>query len=196
MSDFSVTMSPRSQALLRYLSSGKASKAIESAAKRAGASATRKVKAEVSRQIRARKAVMVRQVHDGIAVTSSGTGAETSWRVRVKGGAMQIGKLKHKQTKSGVKFQESKGVWSELKGAFVATMKTGHSGVFYRAKSTHRKKYKNKHGKRQTSELGIREQSTANMGTVFQDTSAVNAVLSAGEVEFVSTYLRLMKSAL
>ena len=121
-------------------------KEYEKIVKRATIAATNKVaaqgKSETSRVIRERYTIKARDLSKEIRVTKTGpvTASGASIWMRAKKGIPLI-KFKHRATKRGVNISVIKGRSVLSEGAFIATMPSGHKGIF-KFMMEHRKRRK------------------------------------------------------
>lgn len=189
----------KSRNLLERFAS-KAQRSLVSASKKAGASALRKMKADTSRVIRAEKNLKVSKVKLLIKshTQNASVADKLGWRITVNGAAIPIGSFPMRQLKGGIKFKANKGSWGSYKGAFIATMKNGHRGAFTRTDKTNsrREKYRNTQGKKNKSQLPIKELHTSGASSAFKERHNVKRVLDVGGNEFESTFVRVIRSKL
>jgi hypothetical protein len=192
--DVTMRLDVASEALLKKLSGKHPERVIFSAARRGGSSALRKMRAQAVREVRKVKAVKVAAAKKRIKARNPVNATRLSsltWSVHVDGHVMPIASFPIRQTRAGVKFKVNKSRWSLFAGAFIADVKSGHRGVFVRAKSgTRRKRYRTKGGERNNKELPIKEQSTSGLASAFRSLGARDNVLEAGAKEFEKTFLR------
>ncbi|MDB4884156.1 MAG: hypothetical protein JWL95_2922, partial [Gemmatimonadetes bacterium] len=108
--------------------------ALKRALRKAGATALRDMRSEASKRIRARKRIKVRYITRALKLRRAKGGdiASMSWAVDVSGEPVPLVAYPHRQTKKGVSVSVNRGKRTLLEGAFVATMKSGHKGVFRR----------------------------------------------------------------
>ena len=102
------------------------------AARMAGGSAIAAMKAEASRRIRERKAMKVATVNKALTTIYPSSGGLLVWILRASSQPMPVAAFNYRQTSQGVSVEINRGQRSLIRGAFVATMKSGHTGVFYR----------------------------------------------------------------
>lgn len=195
MTEISLDLSAETKRLLSQL--GPATKrAIETATKRASASSARRMRVEASREVRKKKAVKLSMAKKRIIIIRRG---DDSHIVRVDGSALPIGSFKMRQLVKGVKFQANKGAWSTYRGAFIATMKSGHRGAFKRGKTekSPRARYRSQaSGKMNRKHLPIKELYTSGLSATFKDSGPRNVVMNAGRLEFEKTFVRNIRSKL
>jgi hypothetical protein len=116
------------------LKPGPFKRAVVKALRKAGATALRDMRSEASKRIRARK--RIKPSYIGRALTlrrpKGSDIASMSWAVVVSGDPVPLVAYPHRQTRKGVSVEVNRGKRTLLKGAFVASMKSGHEGVFRR----------------------------------------------------------------
>lgn len=155
-------------------------KALVTALSKAGGDAIRAVKAASNRSVRQRKRFKVKKVNDALALTYPKGRKEIStlvWRMDVSGDPVRVAEVSHRQTKKGVSFSINKRR-SFIKSAFIATMRSGHTGVFMRV------------GKKR---LPIDEVFTSRISDVFRDSGMIPAITAAGQRKFDSAFARVLK---
>lgn len=121
--------------------------AIKRALYKAGQTALRDMRSEAKKRIRQRKRIKAGLIGKVFVMNrpkgSSIDGAE--WALKVRGGTVPLIAYPHKQTPrpvgpkskrrnrpGGVRVEVNKGKRTLVKGAFVATMRSGHKGIFVR----------------------------------------------------------------
>lgn len=156
---------------------GAPDKATLRALNKAGGDAARAMRVESSRQVRARKRFKVKRVNKSLTVVFPRNKTELTWTMHVSGKPTPVGEMTPRQTKKGVTFGINKGKRSLLKGAFLATMRSGHKGVYYRK------------GK---ARLPIREVFTTRVSDVFRDGGFVPGVYRHTEAVFAKSFARLL----
>jgi len=166
----------------------KVEKAVARALSKSGTAAIRNVKVSSNRYIRARKRMMVKRVNDALPltfpITKSIDGME--WRMDVSGHAFRVSDFPYRQTKRGVTVTINTGKRVLIHGAFVATMKSGHTGVF-----TRRGKVAERRGSRGQA-LPIDEAFTTRITDVFHDTGMVSEVMFRAQTVFSREFERLL----
>lgn len=155
--------------------------AVTRAARKAGSSAIRAVRVESTRAVRARKQIRVRAVRNALTVSrapAAGTALENlEWKMFAKDVGTRISDYPFRQTRAGVSVGINAGARSLIKSAFVATMKSGHTGVFKREG---------------TARLGIKELFTTRVADVFRDSGMMPKVEARATAEFSSTFDRVL----
>jgi len=104
------------------------------ALRKAGATALRDMRSEASKRIRARKRISPKCISRALSLRrpKGSDIASMSWAVQVSGEPVPLVAYPHRQTKESVSVEVNRGKRTLLKGAFVATMTSGHEGVFRR----------------------------------------------------------------
>lgn len=116
------------------LETGPLKSALVRALKKAGATALRDMRAEASKRVRARKRIKASYVRRALTVErpKGSNVAALAWTVKVSGEAVPLVAYPARQTKKGVSVEVNRGKRTLLKGAFIATLKSGHKGVYRR----------------------------------------------------------------
>lgn len=110
-------------------------KAIFRAVSKAGGSAIKAMRAESVRSVRTRKGMKVAKVNSALELKYPRGAKEIGalvWRMNVSNQPSKVSDFSFRQAKSGVSALINKGKRTLIKSAFVATMKSGHTGVFVR----------------------------------------------------------------
>lgn len=151
----------------------------------AGRDAIKAVKAASTRSVRFRKRIKVRTVNDSLPLVFPKSGAELGdlvWTMKASGKPIPIVAYPHAQTRRGVRVSINKNGGSKvITSAFVATMKSGHTGVFQR---------------RGKDRLPIEEKFSTKVSDVFLDAGMVPAVLARGQTVFSQTINRRLPQEL
>jgi hypothetical protein len=131
MTALSVTID---KAGIAALAKGPMKRAVVRALRKAGSTALRDMRSEASKRIRARKRIKASYIGRALTLTrAKGTDIEAmAWSVRVSGAPVPLVAYPHRQTAKGVSVEVNRGKRTLVKGAFVATMRNGHVGVFRR----------------------------------------------------------------
>ena len=154
-------------------------KQSDRAARMAGSSALRAMRAEASRQIRERKAIKVAMLTRALKMEfPSDSGTRYVWTLSASSAPMPVAAYSHRQTRLGVSVEINVGRRVLIKHAFVARMRSGHVGVFYRL------------GK---ARLPIDEAYTTRISDVFKDVAPV--VATRGEQIFRESFQRIMRTS-
>jgi minor tail protein Z (GPZ) len=119
---------------LAALETGPLKRAAVRALRKAGATALRDMRSEASKRIRQRKRIKPSYISRALTLRrAKGSDiAAMSWAVNVSGEPVPLVAYPHRQTKKGVSVEVNRGKRTLVKGAFVASMKSGHEGVFRR----------------------------------------------------------------
>ncbi len=119
------------------LETGPLKAALKRALRKAGSTALRDMRSEASKRIRARKAIKPRYIRRALTLRrAKGSDiADMEWAIDVSGESVPLVAYPHRQTKKGVSVEVNKGKRTLVAGSFVATMKSGHKGVFKRSGS-------------------------------------------------------------
>lgn len=155
-------------------------KALFSALKKAGGDALRTTKTTSSRTIRFRKAIKAGRLSKGMPLGFPRSASEIGdlvWTLRVSGEAQPVSNFPAQQQKRGVKATINKGRPALLKSAFVATMKSGHKGVFVR---------------KGDARLPIKELFSTRITDVFNDNGMIDAVFVQTQRKFAESFERLL----
>lgn len=152
-------------------------KLLMRAAKLAGTRALSSMRTQAKRSVRARKAFKASALDKSAFQTTKFKGkglASMSWTLGFSGKAQPVLAYKNaRQTTQGVTVQINRGRQTLIKGAFIAEMKSGHRGVFYRL------------GK---SRLPIDEAFSTRVSDVFKDDEPTNEVIQVGEAVFAQRW--------
>jgi hypothetical protein len=116
------------------LATGPLKGALKRALRKAGATALRDMRSEANKRIRARKRIKVSYISQALTLRRAKGGdiAGMEWAVDVAGDPVPLVAYPHRQTKKGVAVEVNRGKRTLLAGSFVATMQSGHQGVFRR----------------------------------------------------------------
>lgn len=179
---------------------GKVGRAALRAASKAGGDAIRSMKTESARTVRQRKRVKAGKVKAGLVLDfPHGKSAEDLvWRIDVSGATTPVIDFPAHQVRAGVMAGINTGKSKLIPGAFIATMRSGHRGVFERAKggavSALRPTKKGKGGGRvhRVARLPIHELFTTRIADVFNNPGMVPAILEVGRLKFESSFARLL----
>jgi hypothetical protein len=158
----------------------------------AGSSAIKAMRAEASRQIRGRKNVQVKGLKSALTIDPVRQG-KLEWVIRASGGIMPVHAYFPRQTKKGTSVEINKGARKVIAHAFIATMKSGHTGVFMRTGTAFRQPMQ--HGKGHARYRGqkrqpIKELFTTRVSEAFID--SIPPIAQRGRDVFGQTYQRLM----
>jgi hypothetical protein len=119
---------------LEALTRGPLKAALRSAVGKAGSTALRDMNAEANKRIRERKRLKLSYIRKAITLRrAKGNGVSgMEWAVEVSGDPVPLVAYPHRQTKRGVSVEVNRGKRTVVKGSFIATMGSGHKGVFRR----------------------------------------------------------------
>jgi hypothetical protein len=163
---------------LEVLRNAGVERALERALSKAGGDAVRFLKSGSSRLIRARKRFRVKRVNDSLPLRFPKSKAIESlaWRMDISGRPVPLSDFPHRQTKKGVTVAVNAGSRGFIKSAFVATMRSGHKGIFTR---------------RGEKRLPIDEAFTTRVSDVFSDSGFVEFVQRGAQEKFARSFDRL-----
>lgn len=196
MVQLSVSLRPEDDERLRKrFSKGQIFRNILTATKKGGDSASRKIKKDAIAAVERTKVFdsgLVRSKH----YTRKHLNSNPSWEVESDGEAIAVSKLKHGRASWGVLFAANRGKTSRLNGAFIARLANGHVGVFVRdtRKNTKRVTYTDKHGRRQTKSLPIRQVYTSGISSGLKSPSDRDQIMRNSEKAFLSSFRRAVKA--
>jgi hypothetical protein len=164
--------------------------ALERALAMSGSEAARAMRAESNRIIRSRKQMRVASVNKALPLTfpTSKEITRLAWRMDVAGAVVPVSAYPHRQTRNGVSVQINRGARRLIQHAFLATMKSGHEGVFMRDGRFGR------NGNPKLERIG--EAFTTRVSDVFADAGMIPAVMDHTQRKFGRAFHRLMKAEL
>lgn len=113
---------------------GKLKGAVRRALGKAGSTALRDMGSEASKRIRERKRIKPAYIKEALTLIrpKGGDIGDMAWTLKVSGKAVPLVAYPHRQVKKGVSVEVNRGKRTIVKGAFVATMRSRHEGVFRR----------------------------------------------------------------
>lgn len=116
------------------LATGPLKSALKRALRKSGSTALRDMRSEARKRIRARKRIKGRYISRALTLRrAKGSDiAAMEWAIDVSGEPVPLVAYPHRQTKKGVSVEVNRGKRTLVAGSFVATMKSGHQGVFRR----------------------------------------------------------------
>jgi hypothetical protein len=116
------------------LEPGPMKRAVVRALRKAGSTALRDMRSEASKRIRQRKRIAPKYIARALTLRrpKGSDIAAMSWAVLVSGEPVPLVAYPHRQTARGVSVEVNRGKRTLLEGAFVASMKSGHKGVYKR----------------------------------------------------------------
>ncbi len=200
MSSLELTWDSRDLSVWR---GGKVESALLKALTKSGNDAARAMKAASGRSVRQRKRLKVARVNNGLPLLfpkASKDIGRLEWVMKIEGNAVPIADYPHSQTRKGVTVGVNNAGRKLIAGAFIATMRSGHRGVFVRAKSGAFGPMTKKQIKRSKSKLGffrvarlpIEEVFTTRISDVFNDSGMVPAVQARTQSVFAASFGRLL----
>lgn len=162
-----------------FIDHGRLEKAVVNALMKAGRDGIRSVRTASARTIRFRKRIKLRTVNESMHVgfPHSRSLADLAWRLDVDGEAIPVSEYNPRQTAEGVTVAINIGPRKLIKSAFLATMKSGHFGVWIR---TTKKPFP------------IQELYTTRVTDVFHDAGMIPAVFKVGMRAFDATFTRVL----
>lgn len=110
-------------------------KALLRTLRKSGSTALRDMRSETSKRVRKRKRLKAKAVRKAVSLKrAKGSVIENlEWAVRIDAEPVKVSDYPHRQTRKGVSVAINKNAKRSLiRSAFVATMKSGHKGVFVR----------------------------------------------------------------
>jgi hypothetical protein len=139
-----------------------------------------------ARTIRFRKRLKLKTVNDALTLTFPRSTAIESleWRMDVDGSSVPMIEFPHSQVRGGVSVGINNGRRVLVQHAFVATMKSGHEGIFVRHGLP---RHRNKAG----FDLPIKELYTTRVADVFDDSGMIDAVTGQAMRKFDETFDRV-----
>jgi hypothetical protein len=154
--------------------------ALERALSKSGSDAVRALKAESNRRVRTKKRFKVAFLNKSLPVTypTSKEISRLAWRMDVSGALVPVAAFPHRQTKKGVSVAINVSSRKTIRSAFIATMRSGHEGVFVRRGKKH---------------LPIREAFTTRVSDVFMDSGFIPIVQTKAQGVFAQAFERLLK---
>ena len=162
-----------------YLETGKLKGALMRALRKAGSTALRDMRSEASKRIRARKRIKSRYITRAITLRRA-RGADIAgmeWALDVSGTPVPLVAYPARQTRKGVSVEVNRGKRTLVKHSFIATMKSGHKGVFRR---------------RGTARLPIEELRGSRPVDALLHKGEADAVAERGGRSFGATFVRVL----
>lgn len=151
------------------------------AIRKAASTSARNMRATATKRVRARKRLKVKAVKKALIIRSpriTTQGFAGAWGIDVRADTVRLSAYPHRQIKMGVSYSVNKGKRARLKSAFVATMPTGHKGVFLRIDGKKR--------------LRIKEQIASRPADALLHDGEAEAVQKRGQDTFVRTFDRVL----
>lgn len=176
-------------------------RAVLRALNMAGNDAIKELRVRSAEGVRDKKKIKLGQVNKALHIENPENRREIAylvWRLDVSGKPIRIGEYPARKGSEGVSVEINTGKRVTIQSAFIATLKSGHKGVFVRelaganaAKVT--KKSKSGIGRaHRVGRLPIRELYTTKVTDVFNNAGFVPAVLGSAQRKFASSYARLL----
>jgi hypothetical protein len=164
---------------LKATSPGRIMPAITRAAMKAGSTALRDMRAEAAKRVRRRKRIKAGIVREALVMRRPRReeldGAD--WTLAVKGKRVPLTAYPHRQGKRGVSVEVNRGKRTMIASAFVATMKSGHKGVFVRSTK---------------ARLPIRELFGSRPVDALRHKGEAEGVQARGRASFAATFARML----
>lgn len=170
-----------------------APKAIKAALRKAGSTALRDMKSEASKRVRDRKRIKGKYVRDALVIgrPKGSNVSKWEWSVGLKGKPVPLIAYPHRQTKvpvgfkarlrkrkqGGVSVEVNRGKRTFIAGAFIATMASGHKGIYVR---------------RGAARLPIRELLGSRPADALLHKGEAEGVLARGSKALASGFTRLL----
>jgi len=153
--------------------------ALQRALSKAGGDAIRAMKAASGRCVRQRKRMKVKAVNAELPIVFPKTKAIEGliWRMKVGARPVPVVDFPHRQNRAGVVVKINRSSNKLIKSAFVATMRSGHKGVFARTSK---------------KSLPIKELFTTRVSDVFADAGLIPAIQTHGQKVFGQSFARLL----
>lgn len=109
-------------------------RAIAAALRKAGSTAVRDMRSEATKRVRKRKRLKLKYVREALHVSLPRRGGidGMEWALNVSGKKLSLMAYGPRQTKRGVSVGINRTKRTVIGGAFLATMRSGHEGVFVR----------------------------------------------------------------
>jgi hypothetical protein len=169
-----------SSADLAFLRSALTDRPLSRALRKAGATALRDARSEAGKRIRRRKRIKAAVVRRALVLRKPRGGRNMDgleWAIDVRGDPVKLSAYPHRQTRKGVSVAVNRGARTLVLGAFVATMGSGHRGVFIR---------------RGLARLPIRELLGSRPVDALLHAGEAEGVLARGRDSFAKTFARLL----
>lgn len=168
---------------------------IATALKRAGSTGLRDMRSEAKKRIRTVKNLKAKAVAKSLHMqrpTRVHAGAPAAWALNVEGGVVRVSAYAHRQGKVGVSVAVNKGKRTIIKHAFVATMKSGHKGVYVRAETANGAQPRNRRRRSNlVGRLPINEPIASRPVDALRRPGQAQAVGERGVQAFLATFARL-----
>lgn len=157
----------------------KVPRAVKAALRKAGSTALRDMRSDASKRVRKRKKIRAKYVRGALVLgrPKGGNIDRWEWRVDVRADPVPLIAYPHRQTKKGISVEVNRGKRTLIKGAFLATMKSGHRGIFIR---------------RGEARLPIRELLGSRPADALLHEGEAAGALEVGQRKFSETFARLL----
>lgn len=196
MAELSFTWDSRDLSVWR---GGEVEKALFQALKKSGGDAARFMRTGSSRLAKSRKRFKTSAVLEGLplAFPKKGSTIESlAWRMSVSGKPVPVVDFPHRQIGRGVSVSINAAKRTLIPSAFLATMKSGHRGVFLRAISGVQgpltKRQTSRGFKFRVQRLPIEEAFSTRLSDVFKDVDFVPFIQTGAQKKFSSSFGRLL----
>ena len=116
------------------LATGTLKGALRRALSKAGMTALRDMRTEASKRVRRMKKIRPKYIKRALTLSRPRGGdiSDMSWSLNVSGQPVPLIAYPHRQTRKGVSVEVNRGQRTLVKSAFIATMASGHEGIFKR----------------------------------------------------------------
>lgn len=155
-------------------------KAILRAALKAGNRSLRELRTQARREVRKRKKIQAKRVLQGLPIIFPNRKGELQrlvWEMKISNRITPVASYPIRQTRQGVLAEINPGARKLIRGAFIATLGSGHKGVFMR---------------KGRARLPIQELFSTRIADVFQDDDLVPALQSYTGPRFTAEFARLL----
>lgn len=173
-------------------------KPLGRAVRKAMSTAARDMRAAATKQVRRRKRLKAKAVRAALKarLAKGRSMARMEAALLVSGKHARVVDYPHRQTKRGISVEVNRGKRTLLQGAFIATMKSGHRGVFSRAKATGRQGVENPRGRytgsRRVRRLPIEERMASRVIDAINHQGEIPAIQQRGQESFQRTLDRVL----
>lgn len=169
---------------LRHARTLGAERALVRTVSRAGGDALRAMRARSKKTVRERKRMKAGRVQRSLPIAypvSSQSLDTLVWTMGVSNAPIPLSEYPWRATKRGVSVSINRGQRARIQGAFAATMKSGHEGIFTR---------------RGKARLPIGELFSSRVSDVFGDPDVIPEALGRAQAVFSATVARLLPAEL
>ena len=175
MSDLKLEWDTRALSAFSHLN-----RPVFKALSKAGGDAIRAYRVDANRYARSRKKLKVARVNKALTLRFPRGAREIDelvWNLDVRALPVPLADYPSRQNRKGVRVQVNVGSTKLIKSAFIATMRSGHRGVFVREG---------------LGRLPIRELFSTRVDQVLQDNGAIPGLEDRAQRVFASSYARLL----